>query len=115
MVALVFLLATSSVVFAALYMTKDVEITGGVSVVGAIEVYDDDGTTVLTSFTFPNFTGGVSDMYTKQIFINNTGNQPVYVYWNISTSSISWGKFSSQYYHEEAVTYKYWLDIKSIH
>lgn len=71
-------------------MTRDVTITGGVSVVGSIEVYEDDGVTVLTSIDFPNFTGGTPTDYERIFFINNTGNQPVYVCWNISDSSIPW-------------------------
>jgi len=59
LIALVIVLVISNIAFAVLYMTRDVTITGGVSTVGSIEVYKDDGTTLLTSIDFPNFTGGV--------------------------------------------------------
>lgn len=114
-VALLILFATTSVVFAVLYMTKSVTITGGVSVVGEIEVYDEDGETVLTSFNFENFTGGTSETKFKVFFINNTGNQPVYVYWNISSSSITWEKTPdlvfSYYIHTEPSLGKYHFGV----
>lgn len=113
--ALVILFATSSVVFAVLYMTKSVTITGGVSVVGAIEVYDEDGETALTGFNFDNFTGGTSETKFKVFFINNTGNQPVHVYWNMSSSSITWEKTPdlvfSYYLHRESSLGKYHFGI----
>lgn len=111
LIALVIVLVISNVAFAVLYMTRDVTITGGVSVVGSIEVYEDDGVTVLTSFDFDNFTGGVAQMPTLDFFINNTGNQPLYVYWNISTSSIAWSKVTEVYRHSEAATHKYTFAI----
>ncbi|UCE38705.1 MAG: hypothetical protein JSW00_05615, partial [Thermoplasmata archaeon] len=89
-ISVVIALVVSNTVFALLWMTRDVDITGGVSVVGAIEVYDEDGTTLLTDITFENYTGGVESVRSQYFFINNTGNQPVYVYWNISSSSVSW-------------------------
>ena len=85
-IALMLMLITSSVAFAVLYMTKSVTITGGVSVVGAIEVYDEDGVTPLTDYDFSLFTGGTPESLQKYFFINNMGNQPVYVYWNISST-----------------------------
>lgn len=90
LIALVIVLVIGNIAFAYLYMTRDVTITGGVSTIGSIEVYDDDGVTEWTSYNFPNFTGGVAATAHKHFFINNTGNQPVYVYWNISSSSITW-------------------------
>ena len=111
LIALVVALAIGNITFAILYMTRDVNITGGVSKVGSIEVYQDDGVTVLTSFDFPNFTGGVARIELFWFFINNTGNQPVYVYWNISTSSISWTNMSTGYIHEESAITKYSFTI----
>ena len=89
-IALLILLTSTSVTFAVLYVTRNVYITGGVSVVGEIEVYEDDGTTLLESYDFPLFTGGVYEQQSLYFYINNTGNQPVNVYWNISDSSKSW-------------------------
>ena len=40
-IALVIILVASNVAFAVLYMTKNLNITGGVSVVGSIELYED--------------------------------------------------------------------------
>ncbi len=88
-------------------MTRDVYFTGGVSAIGEIQVFHADGTTVFTSFDFGNFTGGVEQETWIPFYINNTGNQPVYVYWNISTSSIAWYKNGSGYRHDEAATYKH--------
>ncbi len=110
LIALAIALIISNITLAVLYMTKDVDITGGVSVVGAIEVYDDDGVTLLTSYEFPNFTGGVGASAFKNFFINNTGNQPVYVYWNISSSSITWIA-NAQGYGGYSPTLKYYFNI----
>ena len=110
-IALVVVLVTINIALAVLYMTKDVTITGGVSVVGSIEVYDDDGTTVLTSYEFVNFTGGQPATAFKNFFINNTGNQPVYVYWNISDSSIIWLANDLGYAYYEDITLKYNYNI----
>ena len=107
LIALVIVLAISNIAFAVLYVTRNVDFTGGVSVIGDIEVFKDDGTTVLTSFDFPNFTGGVMQVHTLDFFINNTGNQPLYVYWNISTSSIAWSNLTEVYRHYEEATHKY--------
>ncbi len=110
-IALVVVLVAINIALAVLYMTKDVTITGGVSVVGSIEVYDDDGTTVLTSYEFVNFTGGQPETAFKNFFINNTGNQPVYVYWNISSSSISWiaNEFGYGGYEGPTLKYNYFI------
>lgn len=108
LIALVAVLVVSNIAFAVLYMTRDVNITAGVeSAQGSIEVYQGDGVTVLTSFDYPNFTAGVYNEWTQDFFINNTGNTPVYVYWNMSTSSIPWYEVAGSYYHDEAATTKY--------
>jgi len=111
LIALVVALAIGNITLAILYVTRDVDITGGVSVIGSIEVYQDDGTTLLTNIDFDNFTGGVLQTYSTTFFINNTGNQPVYVYWNISTSSIAWFKGGAGYQYNEAATTKYTFSI----
>lgn len=107
LIALAIVLVISNIAFAVLYMTRDVTITGGVSVIGSIMVYQDDGTTPLANIDFDNFTGGTAEFHTYDFFINNTGNQPVYVYWNISASSISWEIFGQVYKHIEDLEYKY--------
>jgi hypothetical protein len=106
-----------NVTFAVLYLTRDVNITGGVSVNGDMQVYDDDGVTVLTSFDFTNFTGGVSEEKEQVFFINNTGNQPLYVYWNISASSlpIDWNIDTYYYrYYEDYSYLKYTFAIDNV-
>jgi len=113
LIALAAILVVSNIAFAVLYMTKHVEITGGVETYGAIEVYDDDGVTPLTSIDFPNFTGGIEGWQSKWFFINNTGTSPVYVYWNISASSIAWTYYSNGYKHVEDTTNKYYLMIRN--
>lgn len=87
---IIIVLILSSTIFAALYFTKNVDAGNGVSVDGAIEVYDSDGVSPLTSNDFPLFTGGTAETFLKDFFINNTGNQPISVYWNAPTSSIFW-------------------------
>lgn len=90
LIGLILILGVSNVAFALLYMSRNVNIIGGVSVVGTIEVYDEDMQTPLTDITFENYTGGIYANRTKNFAIINTGNQPVFVYWNISSSSVSW-------------------------
>ena len=87
---IIIVLIISSTVFPALYFTKNVDAGNGISVDGAIEVYDSDGVSPLTNNDFPLFTGGTAETFLKDFFINNTGNQPISVYWNVSTSSIPW-------------------------
>ena len=114
LIALVVALAIGNITFAILYMTRDVNITGGISTIGSIEVYQDDGVTVLTSFDYDNFTGGVAQsLYGPDFFINNTGNQPLYVYWNISASSIAWENTSTGYHYLEAAVMKYQFHIRN--
>ena len=115
LIALVAILVVTNITFAVLYMTKNVHFTGGVSVIGSIEVYDDTGTTPLTNIDFDNFTGGVALTREQIFFINNTGNQPVYVYWNISSSSITWEMHASgaAYVHSPGGQVKYVLSISN--
>lgn len=101
------LLGISNVTLALLYISRDVDITGGVDVVGSIEVFDEDGVTVLTNYTFDNFTGGEAAGSMKYFYINNTGNQPVYITWNISSSSLSWDPVLTGYSHSVSVVQKY--------
>lgn len=104
-------LAVGNVALAALWLSRDVDITGGVDTVGTIEVYDEDALTLLTSYDFPNFTGGVGETSYKEFFIVNTGNQPVYVHWNISSSSLTWNPTSIGY--QEASISKYVFSIQN--
>jgi hypothetical protein len=95
-------------------MTKHVTMTAGVSVVGEIEVYGDDGVTPFTGATIPNFTGGQPGFWITNFFINNTGNQPVNVYWNISSTSLimaNWIAYSFGYNYSESATIKYTVAI----
>ncbi|UCC27457.1 MAG: hypothetical protein JSW29_05090 [Candidatus Bathyarchaeota archaeon] len=111
LIALVIVLVIGNIAFAYLYVTRNVDFTGGVSTVGDIIVFKDDVTTELTSFDFINFTGGVPQGHLLGFFINNTGNQPVYVYWNITTSSIAWFKGGTGYQYNEEATAKYTFGI----
>jgi hypothetical protein len=110
-IALVIILVASNVAFAVLYMTKNVNISGGVAAVGAIEIYEEDGVTPLTDYDFPLFTAGTLDYYILDFFVNNTGNVPVYVTWNISTSSISWENVGPRYVHLESSVEKYYYTL----
>ena len=105
--ALVVVLAATNIALAVLYMSKNVNISGGVSAVGAIQVYDMDGITPLTGYDFPLFSMGTQESLSRYFFINNTGNQPVYVSWNISSSSIEWSIVNNEYCHFEDSTMKY--------
>lgn len=97
--ALVPVLIVSNIVFAVLYMTRSASITGGVASVGSIELYEVDGTE-FTSFDFPLFDPFVTQQEGHVFFLNNTGNIPVYVNWNISDSSIDWETTSGgTFYH----------------
>jgi len=112
---LIIVLVISNIAFATLFLTKLVGAGNVVSVVGAIEVYDSDGVSPLTNYDFPLFTGGAADTFLKYFFVNNTGNQPVYVYWNISTSSIAWETRTPNldaYDHYEDGTRKYGVAIR---
>ncbi len=88
--ALVPVLIVSNIVFAVLYMTKNVSITGGIATVGKIALYEEDGITEWTSWDMPLFTPGEWGEWDFYFMINNTGNTPVYLYWNMSYSDISW-------------------------
>lgn len=102
---LIVILVMSNIIFATLYFSKQVDAKNGITVIGEIEVYDSDGISPLTSYNFPLFVGGTNETFNKNFFINNTGNQPVSVYWNISTSSIDWEVKKSldfyEYYENE--------------
>jgi len=110
-IGVIFILVCTNAVIATLYMTRDVTITAGVSVVGAIQVYNTDGVTPLTSLAFGNWTGGVSSFFWKYFFVNNTGNQVIYARWNISSSSITWVNDTHSYLHYESTVNKYQLYI----
>jgi hypothetical protein len=106
-IGVILVLVYLNITIASLYMTKSLTITGGVSVVGAIQIYDSDGVTPLTSIAFNNFTGGNGTQFFKYYYVNNTGNQPVYVRWNISSSTITWLNMTTYYAHNESGVPKY--------
>jgi hypothetical protein len=81
--AVIVALATANIAMAAFYMNRDVTVSGGVKSSGTIEIYKDDGQTVMTSVPIPLFEGGTHSN-TTYFWVNNTGNMPVAVYWNIS-------------------------------
>jgi hypothetical protein len=80
----------NSLVLDVFLLAKPMSAYGGISAKGEINVYDSDGKTPLTSFDLPRFTGGIVGTFTKYFFINNTGQQPVGVSWNMTVSSIHW-------------------------
>ncbi len=82
-IALILALVATNVTVAALFMNRDVTISGGVRTEGAIQVYDETGEAVMTTYDFPEFTSTSGTTYSKQFFVNNTGNVPVFVYWDI--------------------------------
>jgi hypothetical protein len=65
----------------------------------------------MTSYSFPFFTGGTPDIYSKWFFIKNTGKQPLHVSWSITASSIPWNTKSKHhpngYEHYEGNVCKY--------
>jgi hypothetical protein len=104
-----------NIAFATLLLAEQAGAANVMSVVGTIEVYDSDGETPMTSYDFPLFTGGSAETFVKDFFVNNTGNQPVYVYWNISESSIVWEAHTphlDMYDHLEDDTWKYSFGIR---
>ncbi|UCE38706.1 MAG: hypothetical protein JSW00_05620 [Thermoplasmata archaeon] len=100
-------------VFATLFLTKNVNANSTITVLGEFEVYDSDGVTLLSSYDFPFFNGGLSETFYKYFFINNTGSSPVCVYWNISSSSIFWEVMATpcpdryDHYEEGALKYSF--------
>jgi hypothetical protein len=112
-IGVILVLVYLNIAIASLYMTKSVTMTGGVSAVGAIQVYDSDGVTPLTNIALDNFTPGTPSAINRDFFINNTGNQEVYVHWNMSSSTIAWNNDSLRYYHMENGVSKYRLEIWS--
>ena len=98
---------------AILYMQKNVTLTGGVTVFGDITVYGPDGISELTLFDFPIFNGGEPGGWFSTFFVNNTGTQQVTVYWNISSSTISWEKDAiiDIYNHPEDTVNKYFFYV----
>jgi hypothetical protein len=92
-------------------MQKQVDITGGIEAMGNIAVYDDDGETLFESYTFSNFTPGDYETRFKNFFINNTGNAPVYVTWNMSDSTLTWKCISPGYRYPTTTPYTFWFDL----
>jgi hypothetical protein len=93
-------------------MSKDATFTGGVQVIGEIELYTWPGGVIpFTGTDFANFTGGQVGGHLEYFFINNTGEQPVYVYWNISSSNLAWDATSKGYNHTETAVVKYSLNL----
>lgn len=107
-----------NIIFVTLYFTKQVDAYNGITVQGTIEVYNSNGISPLTSYDFPLFTGGTSDTFHKLFFLNNTGNQPVSVYWNVSASSIDWEVKKSldlyEYYENEVCKYSFGIPQASL-
>ena len=108
---------TTTLVFAVTYMKRDVTISGGVVVNGEIAVFEEDGETPFESYDFPLFTGGVEGEYMKTFLIQNTGNQIVYVYWDISDSNFDgplkydyWGRQAGYYITQDDMI-KYHLNM----
>jgi len=109
-VVLVVVLVASNVALAILYMQKNVNISGGVEASGAIEVYDADGVTSMASISFLKFDGSSQfQTRTKFFFVNNTGNTPVVVYWNVSSPLVDWVVSGNTYRYEVGGVAKYGL------
>ena len=104
-------LITTNIAFAVLYMTKPVTITGGVKSVGAIEIYNQAGTEIINTFAFEQFDPGVSDTNNMFFNIKNTGNVPVYVYWEITSPTATWTATGNQYRCDEQGVPKYYMFI----
>jgi hypothetical protein len=82
-VALVLTLLSTNIALAIVYMTKTVTITGGVAETGTIEVYQENAETTLTTIAISQFQGTTHSNYTY-FWINNTGNMPVKINWEIT-------------------------------
>ena len=96
LIALILTLAATNATLAVMYLQKDVSITGGVATQGAIEIYQADGTTPLTTLDFPLFTADPST-HTVTFYVENTGNVATVVYWDISnTNPADWAKDLSE-------------------
>ncbi len=79
-------LTVINIAVATVYMNKDVMVTGGVATSGTIEVYEEDGTTIMNSIAMPQFQG-TTQTINHFFWVKNTGNVPVAVYWNISSGN----------------------------
>lgn len=88
-----------NIVFALTHMDKSLKLSGGVRHAEmGIEIFDEDGVIPLEDFNFPKFPEGIENTYYKTFFINNTGDFPVSVEWNIETSTLDWTLIDDEYY-----------------
>lgn len=83
-IAILLVLFAANAALAIMYLNKDVAISGGVASTGSIALYKENGETTLTSIDFPVFTANPPHSHSQWFFINNTGNMPIVVYWDIS-------------------------------
>jgi len=114
-IVIVIILIATNVALAYLYMNKDVAISGGVASEGAIAIFQEDGQTEMTSISFPLFQG-TQQTGTRFLFVNNTGNVPVNVYWSISnTNPNNWSiePGGQAYIYTESAQTKYRFSINN--
>lgn len=108
-------LTISSVLLAALCFSKQAQATNKVVAIGEIKLYHEDGSTQMTSYNFPLFTGGTPGTYAKWFVVRNTGKQPVHISWSLTASSIAWSRItrhnSKGYDHNEGGIKKYTFRI----
>ena len=115
-IKLILALIISSLILATLYSTKQAQATNKIVTVGEITLYHENGSTQMTSYNFPLFTGGTPETYSKWFFIKNTGKQPLQISWSITASSIPWNTKAKHhpngYDHYEGKIYKYSFRIR---
>lgn len=78
---------TASAVFS---LVDQAEATNQIVAFGEIELYCEDGSTRMTSYNFPQFSGGMPGVCSKWFYVRNVGKQPVQISWRLSESSIPW-------------------------
>jgi hypothetical protein len=110
-ITLIILTISTSTIF----LTKPAEASSKLTTIGDIKIYNENGTTELTTIAFQLFTPGQKSTQQAPFIIRNTGKHPIQVNWSISENSITWNKItkpkSAGYRHSEDRTEKYTLRI----
>ena len=87
----IILLATSSITFAYIFYSHEVNLSGGVSTEGAVVTYEEDGVTLLNEFEFEDFhPTPFAQAQSHNFVVKNVGNSLCDVTWEIAESSVIW-------------------------
>jgi hypothetical protein len=112
---LIVALAVCTVFLTLLLSAKPVEAYSGITTEGDIRICTESGQSELTIIRFPLFTAGRPDKQDEWFIVRNVAEQPVYVSWSISSSSILWSPVASGsqsgYDHDEGGVQKYTFRI----